>query len=48
MPSPRDVVLRPWLKPVPADLAAEAHDYLLKPAIVRGIFDYWCQAGRSS
>jgi L-fuculose-phosphate aldolase len=31
------------LKPVPADLAAEAHDYLLKPAIVRSTFDYWCR-----
>ncbi|HTH98834.1 MAG TPA: aldolase [Stellaceae bacterium] len=31
------------LKPVPADLAAEAHDYLLKPSIVRGTFDYWCR-----
>jgi L-fuculose-phosphate aldolase len=31
------------LKPVPADLAAGAHDYLLKPEIVRGTFDYWCR-----
>lgn len=33
--------------PVLDELAAEAHDYLLKPAIVRGTFDYWCrQVGR--
>jgi L-fuculose-phosphate aldolase len=31
------------LKPVPAELASEAHDYLLKPSIVRGTFDYWCR-----
>jgi L-fuculose-phosphate aldolase len=31
------------LKPVPDDLAQEAHDYLLKPSIVNGTFDYWCR-----
>ena len=31
------------LTPVPAPLAREAHDYLLKPAIVAGTFDYWCR-----
>lgn len=31
------------LTPVPDDLAAEAHDYLLKPSIVKGTFDYWCR-----
>lgn len=31
------------LKPVPDDLAKEAHDYLLKPSIVKGTFDYWCR-----
>jgi L-fuculose-phosphate aldolase len=31
------------LVPVPDDLAAEAHDYLLKPSIVKGTFDYWCR-----
>ena len=29
------------LKPVPGDLAKEAHDYLLKPSIVNSTFDYW-------
>lgn len=24
-------------------LASEAHDYLLKPSIVKGTFDYWCR-----
>lgn len=31
------------LKPVPAELASEAHDYLLKASIVRSTFDYWCR-----
>jgi L-fuculose-phosphate aldolase len=31
------------LVPVAADLAQEAHDYLLKPSIVKGTFDYWCR-----
>ncbi len=31
------------LKPVRADLAREAHDYLLQPHIVKGTFDYWCR-----
>lgn len=31
------------LKPVPDHLAKEAHDYLLKPSIVSGTFDYWCR-----
>jgi L-fuculose-phosphate aldolase len=31
------------ITPVPDDLAAEAHDYLLKPSIVKGTFDYWCR-----
>jgi L-fuculose-phosphate aldolase len=31
------------LTPVDAGLAREAHDYLLKPAIVKGTFDYWCR-----
>jgi L-fuculose-phosphate aldolase len=31
------------LKEVPADLAQEAHDYLLQPPIVNGTFDYWCR-----
>lgn len=31
------------IKPVPDHLAQEAHDYLLKPAIVKGTFDYWCR-----
>ncbi|WP_417251891.1 aldolase [Castellaniella sp.] len=31
------------LTPVPDHLAQEAHDYLLKPAIVKGTFDYWCR-----
>lgn len=30
------------LQAVPGDLAQEAHDYLLKPSIVKGTFDYWC------
>lgn len=35
------------LKPLPDALAQEAHDYLLKPSIVNGTFDYWCrQANR--
>jgi L-fuculose-phosphate aldolase len=29
------------ITPVADDLAAEAHDYLLKPSIVKGTFDYW-------
>lgn len=34
------------LVPLADALAAEAHDYLLKPSIVKGTFDYWCrQAG---
>jgi L-fuculose-phosphate aldolase len=24
-------------------LAREAHDYLLKPSIVNGTFNYWCR-----
>jgi L-fuculose-phosphate aldolase len=31
------------LTPVPDELAREAHDYLLKPAIVNATFDYWCR-----
>lgn len=31
------------LTPLPDALAAEAHDYLLKPSIVKGTFDYWCR-----
>jgi Ribulose-5-phosphate 4-epimerase and related epimerases and aldolases len=31
------------LVPVPAELAQEAHDYLLQPSIVKGTFDYWCR-----
>ncbi|WP_298012718.1 aldolase [uncultured Castellaniella sp.] len=31
------------LTPVPDHLAQEAHDYLLKPSIVKGTFDYWCR-----
>ncbi|CAN7346644.1 aldolase [Cupriavidus necator] len=31
------------LTPLPDDLAREAHDYLLKPSIVNGTFDYWCR-----
>ncbi|WP_296655255.1 aldolase [Paraburkholderia sp.] len=31
------------LTPLSATLAQEAHDYLLKPSIVRGTFDYWCR-----
>ena len=31
------------VRPVSADLAAEAHDYLLKPSIVKATFDYWCR-----
>ncbi len=31
------------LKPLPDHLAQEAHDYLLKPSIVSGTFDYWCR-----
>ncbi|WP_118183093.1 aldolase [Paraburkholderia phosphatilytica] len=31
------------ITPVPDDLAAEAHDYLLTPSIVNGTFDYWCR-----
>ena len=31
------------LTPVADDLAREAHDYLLKPSIVKGTFDYWCR-----
>ena len=31
------------LTPVPDHLAKEAHDYLLKPSIVKGTFDYWCR-----
>ena len=35
------------LQPLDDALAGEAHDYLLKPSIVRGTFDYWCrQANR--
>ncbi|MFC7628302.1 aldolase [Paraburkholderia humisilvae] len=29
--------------PVSDALAAQAHDYLLKPSIVRATFDYWCR-----
>lgn len=31
------------LQPVDDRLAAEAHDYLLKPSIVRATFDYWAR-----
>ncbi|TCG07163.1 aldolase [Paraburkholderia steynii] len=31
------------LTPLSSALAKEAHDYLLKPSIVRGTFDYWCR-----
>lgn len=31
------------LSPVDDTLAAEAHDYLLKPAIVNATFDYWAR-----
>jgi L-fuculose-phosphate aldolase len=31
------------LTPVDDALAREAHDYLLKPSIVRATFDYWCR-----
>lgn len=31
------------LVPVADHLAQEAHDYLLKPSIVKGTFDYWCR-----
>jgi L-fuculose-phosphate aldolase len=31
------------ITPVSDELAAEAHDYLLKPSIVNGTFDYWCR-----
>lgn len=31
------------ISPVADDLAREAHDYLLKPAIVQATFDYWCR-----
>ena len=34
--------------PLPDHLAAEAHDYLLKPAIVKGTFDYWCRQDDAS
>jgi L-fuculose-phosphate aldolase len=31
------------ITPVADNLATEAHDYLLKPSIVKGTFDYWCR-----
>ncbi|WGS54261.1 aldolase [Paraburkholderia sp. D15] len=31
------------LTPLSDELASEAHDYLLKPSIVKGTFDYWCR-----
>lgn len=31
------------LTPVDDVLAKEAHDYLLKPSIVKATFDYWCR-----
>lgn len=31
------------LTPVDPVLAQEAHDYLLKPSIVRATFEYWCR-----
>lgn len=31
------------LTPVDDKLAAEAHDYLLKPSIVNATFNYWCR-----
>lgn len=34
------------LTPVDPTLAAEAHDYLLKPAIVNATFDYWARQAR--
>jgi L-fuculose-phosphate aldolase len=30
-------------KEVPAELAREAHDFMLQPSIVRATFDYWCR-----
>lgn len=37
------------LKALSDSLAQEAHDYLLKPAIVKSTFDYWCrQADRQA
>lgn len=31
------------LTPISDTLAAEAHDYLLKPSLVKATFDYWCR-----
>jgi L-fuculose-phosphate aldolase len=31
------------LTPLSDECATEAHDFLLKPSIVRGAFDYWCR-----
>jgi len=31
------------LTPVDDKLAAEAHDYLLKPSIVKATFNYWAR-----
>jgi L-fuculose-phosphate aldolase len=36
------------LTPVNDALAQEAHDYLLKPSIVKATFDYWCRQTRSA
>lgn len=34
------------LTPVDDALAKEAHDYLLKPSIIKATFDYWCRQTR--
>jgi L-fuculose-phosphate aldolase len=31
------------LTPLSDELASEAHDFLLKPSIVKSTFDYWCR-----
>ncbi len=36
------------LTPVNDALAKEAHDYLLKPSIVKATFDYWCRQTRTA
>ena len=36
------------LTPVDDRLAREAHDYLLKPSIVNGTFEYWCRQTRTA
>jgi L-fuculose-phosphate aldolase len=35
------------LTPLSDELASEAHDYLLKPSIVKGTFNYWCRQADS-